>query len=175
MHKLILAILLLALLQPALAGDEKKPAPTYGDWGKTCEAGLSDDKDKEESPPEVCYIFQNVSNKDNGRLVMQLRIGMEPQEHKPVMIVTLPLGVLLPPGAAFVVEGHEKDPLKLPFLACAAEGCTTVGQIIDDTLLKAMKTGKQAAVRVALLNRQVLTLPVSLKGFARAYIALNKK
>jgi invasion protein IalB len=172
MHKLILAILCLAIIQPALAED-KKSVPTFGNWGKACEEGLADAKDKQ--GPEVCYIFQNVSNKDNGKLVMQMRIGMAPQNDKPVLIVTLPLGVLLPPGAAFVVEGHEKEPLKLPFLACAPEGCTTVGQIIDDKLLKAMKKAEKAAVRVALLNRQVLTLPVSLKGFTRAYIALNKK
>ena len=44
------------------------------------------------------------------------------------MIVTLPLGALLPPGAGFLVEGGE--PIKLQFLACGREGCTTVGQPI---------------------------------------------
>jgi len=36
-----------------------------------------------------------------------------------------------------------------------------------------MKKHEKAAVRVALLNKKVLTLPVSLKGFSRAYIALT--
>ncbi len=172
MRKLMLSLLLLALAaQPALA--EKKQAkdiPTYGDWGKTCEKSQpgADGKSK-----EVCYIFQNVSNKDNGKLVMQVRIGIAPQNRKPVLIVTLPLGVLLPPGAALVIEGLEKEPVKMPFLACAPEGCTTVGQVLDDKVVKAMKKHEKAAVRVALLNKKVLTLPVSLKGFSRAYIALT--
>lgn len=171
-QKLILAVFLLAVISPALA--ENKPSvPSFGDWGKACEKGRDDDKGKQS--PEICYIFQNVSNKNNDELVMQMRIGMAPQNGKPVLIVTLPLGVLLPPGTAFVVDGHEKASLKLPFLTCAPEGCTTIGQVIDDKLLNAMKKARKATMRVALLNHQVLTLPVSLKGFTRAYIALNKK
>ena len=170
-QKLFLAALLAVLAaNPAFSADNKgaPKTSTYGDWGKACEKGP---KGKDGKPqPEICYIFQNVSNKKSGKMVMQLRIGMAADKHKPVLIVTLPLGVLIPPGAAFIVKGAE--PLKLPFLACAPEGCTTVGQVMSSKLISAMKKGDQAGIRVALLNRQVLTLPVSLKGFTRANAAL---
>lgn len=173
MRKIILSLLLLAFVaQPVLAEEKKaKDVPTFGDWGKICEKGPAGPDGK--AGKEVCYIFQNVSNKEDGKLVMQVRVGIAPQNQKPVMIVTLPLGVLLPPGAAFLVEGMEKEPVKMPFLACAPEGCTTVGQVLDSKVVEAMKKKDKAAVRVALLNKKVLTLPVSLKGFSRAFIALK--
>lgn len=169
MHKLLFAVLLGALAaNPAFAKDDPK-VPTYGDWGKVCEQGPKDKEGK--SVGEICYLFQNITNKENGKMVMQVRIGMAAQKKQPVMIVTLPLGVLIPSGAALMLEGME--PLKLPFLACAPEGCTTVGQPLDDKMLTAMKKGDKGAIRVALLNRKVLSLPVSLKGFTRAIAALQ--
>lgn len=171
MRKLFLAALLLVLASNPAFSEEKKKAdvPTYGDWGKVCEKGGKGADGKDQG--EVCYIFQNISNKDNGKMVMQVRIGMAPAKKQPVLIVTLPLGVLIPSGAAFIVEGAK--PMKLPFLACAPEGCTTVGQPLSKELIAAMKKGEKAAVRVALINRKVLTLPVSLKGFTRANAALT--
>jgi len=171
MHKLLLATLLTVVaLNPAFSEEKAKPnVPTYGDWGKVCEKGPKDKDGKQMG--DVCYLFQNVSNKENGKMVMQIRIGMAPEKKQPVLIVTLPLGVLIPSGAAFIVEGSE--PVKLPFLACAPEGCTTVGQVLSEELVAAMKKGDKAAIRVALLNRKVLTLPVSLKGFTRANAALT--
>jgi len=146
--------------------------PTFGDWAKKCETGQVKEKDSDETvEKEICYVFQNVSNKDNGQMIMQVRVGFAPGKSEPVLIVTLPLGALLPPGAGFIVEGG--DPVKLPFLACGKEGCTTVGQPLNGKTVDAMKKGEKAAVRVALLNQQVLTLPVSLKGFTRAYNSIQ--
>jgi len=48
-----------------------------------------------------------------------------------------------------------------------------VGQPLSDDMIAAMKKGDQAQVRVARLNRKVLSLPVSLKGFTRATVALS--
>lgn len=171
MHKIFSALLLAMLaFNPVIAQEaEDGDVPTYGDWGKVCEEGPAGEDGK--SLGEVCYIFQNVTNKDNGKMVMQVRIGLASNSKQPVMIVTLPLGVLIPSGAALMMDGI--DPLKLPFLACAPEGCTTVGQPLSDAMIAAMKKGDQAQVRVALLNRKVLSLPVSLKGFTRATVALS--
>lgn len=172
MRNFLLAALLAVLAaNPAFSADKgESKNPAYGDWGKTCEKGGKGLEGKEVG--EVCYIFQNISNKENGKLVMQVRIGMAPEKKQPVLIVTLPLGVLIPPGAALIVEG-DTEPMKLPFLACAPEGCTTVGQVVKGSFLESMKKGEKAAVRVALINRKVLNLPVSLKGFTRAYAALT--
>jgi len=171
MRYLLLALMFgMMSVAPVQAEGEADALPTFGDWAKRCEQSPVG-KDGEEV--EICYVFQNVSNKENGQMIMQIRIGFAPDKPDPIMIVTLPLGALLPPGAGFVVEGG--DPVKMPFLACGREGCTTVGQPISAKTVEAMKKGVQGAVRVALLNQQVLNLPVSLKGFTRAFNSIAPK
>ena len=172
MRSLLFALLVAMLSATSVQAANENTLPTFGDWAKKCESTMVGEGDKAEEQ-EICYVFQNVSNKENGQMIMQVRIGFAPDKPEPILIVTLPLGALLPPGAGFLVEGGE--PIKLPFLACGREGCTTVGQPISDKTLTAMKKGDKATVRVALLNQQVLNLPVSLKGFTRAFNALQAK
>ena len=71
-----------------------------------------------------------------------------------------------PLGAALVIEGT--DPVKLPFFLCAAEGCTSVATPLPPIMIDAMKKGESAVVRVAAPNKQVVGLPLSLKGFTKA-------
>jgi invasion protein IalB len=171
MRKLLLALIFgMMSVAPVQAEGEADALPTFGDWAKRCEKSPVGEDGKQ---VEICYVFQNLSNKENGQVIMQIRIGFAPDKPEPIMIVTLPLGSLLPPGAGFLVEGG--DPMKMPFLACGREGCTTVGQPINTKTLEAMKKGIQGAVRVALLNQQVLNLPVSLKGFTRAFMSIQPK
>lgn len=169
----LLSALIIGMLGVATAhAANENTLPTFGDWAKKCETAQIPEGDTIKER-EICYVFQNVSNKENNQLIMQIRIGLTVSKPEPIMIVTLPLGALLPPGAGFIVEGG--DPVKMPFLACGREGCTTVGQPLNDKTLTAMKKGDKAAVRLALLNQKILNLPVSLKGFTRAYNSLKSK
>lgn len=159
---LTLALLGLFAATPAMA-EEKKEVEKFGDWGKQCEKG-PDGK-------QVCYMFQNASNKETGQMIMHVRIGYAPDNPEPIMIAILPLGALLPPGVGLMLEGVE--PVKMTFLACAKEGCTTAGQPLKKDILGAMKKGDQALLRVALLNKKVVSLPISLKGFTRAFNSIQ--
>lgn len=167
----LLVFLTIGLLgfAPAHAADDA--IPTFGDWAKQCEEAPP--AEGGEASGEICYVFQTVSNRETGQMLMQVRVGFAPNRAEPVMIVTLPLGALLPPGAAFLMDGIE--PVKMAFLACGREGCTTVGQPLSAAVIEAMQKGEQAVVRVAMLNKQVVPLPVSLKGFTRAYNAIAPK
>jgi len=161
----LLATLLLAVFSlTSVQAAEPVKLPQFGDWGKNCE--------KDKDGKEVCYIVQTATNNETKQRIMQVRIGFGPNSPDPVMIAILPLGAMLPPGAAFVIEGT--DPLAMPFLACAQEGCTTVGQLIPPALLDAMKKSDKGSIRVALLTKKVVGLPVSLKGFTRAYNDISK-
>ena len=152
---LVLAGSLLGV-QNAVA-EEAKPE-TFGDWGYQCEKA-PDDK-------QFCYVFQNVTKKEGGQLVLGARVAYRPEQTEPLLVVTVPLGTLLPPGAALVIEGT--DPVKLPFFLCAAEGCTSVATALPAGMIDAMKKGEQAVVRVAAPNKQVVGLPLSLNGFTKA-------
>ena len=155
MHSLIFIFFIWIFVAFPVSGEEKQKIPTFGDWAKKCETAKFKEKNKKEATSKrICYVFQNVSNKESGQVIMQIRIGYPSSDNIPVMIVTLPLGALLPPGAGFLTEGS--DPIKLPFLACGREGCTTVGQPIQSKTLEAMKKGDLAAVRVSLMNQKVI-------------------
>lgn len=153
---------LLAASPAVLAADAE--VPTYGDWGYKCDKSP-------ESDEELCYMFQNVTKKEGGQLVMGARIAYREGKPDPLIVVTVPLGSLLPPGAALVMEGVE--PIKMTYFLCANEGCTTVATPLSPAMVEAMKAGNQAVIRVAAPNKQVVGLPLSLNGFTAALGALK--
>ena len=151
------------LFNPAQAQDAKPV--TYGDWGHKCDKSP-------DGKQELCYVFQNVTKKEGGQLVLGARIAYREGQGDPLVVVTVPLGSLLPPGAALVMEGIE--PVKLAYFLCANEGCTTVATPLSPDMVTAMKKGTQAVVRVAAPNKQVVGLPLSLNGFSKALASLKK-
>lgn len=159
---LLLAALTLSPMQ-ALAAEED--LVRHGDWGYKCEKSPDGDQ-------ELCYIFQNVTKKDTGQLVLGARIAYRPEQPQPVLVVTVPLGSLLPPGAALTMDGVE--PVKMDYFLCANEGCTTVATPLPAAMVEAMKKGTQAVIRVAAPNRQVVGLPLSLNGFTKALGSMKK-
>ncbi|MGB5641434.1 MAG: invasion associated locus B family protein [Sedimenticolaceae bacterium] len=166
MRRILSTILLAAagtLLISNAAMAEDKPK-TFGDWGYNCDKS-PDGKN------EICYVFQNVTKKEGGQLVLGARIAYRDGKGDPLIVVTVPLGSLLPPGAALVMEGIE--PVKLTYFLCAAEGCTTVATSLTPAMVEAMKKGENAVVRVAAPNQQVVGLPLSLKGFTKALESLK--
>lgn len=134
-------------------------AKTFGDWGYKCEPAP-------DGNGEFCYVFQNVTKKEGGQLVLGARVATRPDKPDPLLVLTVPLGTLLPPGAALVMDGAE--PVKLPFFLCSGDGCTTVATALPADMVTAMKKGETAVVRIAAPNKQVVGLPLSLKGFTKA-------
>lgn len=130
----------------------------FGDWGRQCEKSPGGD--------EICFIYQNVDKKDTKQRMMSIRVFYPKSQDQPAMVVTVPLGTLLPAGAAMMLDGIE--PVKMVYLACANEGCATAPMLLSAEVIGAMKKGETASVRVAALNKQVIGLPVSLKGFTKA-------
>lgn len=139
--------------------------PTFGDWGYKCDKSP-------DGADELCYVFQNVTKKETGELVLGARVAYRDGQPDPLLVATVPLGSLLPPGAALVMEGV--DPVQMAFFLCAAQGCTTVATPIPPPMITALKKGNTATVRVAAPNRQVVGLPLSLKGFTKAMASLKK-
>jgi invasion protein IalB len=159
----MLAVLFL-LAQPATA-QESSEVQTFGDWGYKCDSS-------EDGTQKLCYAFQNVTKKENGQLVLGARIAYRDGQSEPLIVVTVPLGSLLPPGAALMMDGVE--PVKMTYFLCAVEGCTTVAAPLPPAMVTAMKKGERAVVRVAAPNNQVVGLPLSLTGFTKAINTLSR-
>lgn len=158
-------LLMLAAAGLVSTAVQAEEVTTFDDWGYKCEKS-------QDGVNELCYVFQNVTKKDSNELVLGARIAYRPQQEQPLLVVTVPLGTLLPPGAALTMDGV--DPIKLNYFLCAAQGCTTAAQALTPEMIDAMKKGNQAVVRVAAPNQQVVGLPLSLKGFTKALGSLKK-
>lgn len=149
----------LLLIAHSAAAQESGEVQTFGDWGYKCDSS-------EDGTQKLCYAFQNVTKKENGQLVLGARIAYREGHSDPLLVVTVPLGSLLPPGAALMMDGVE--PVKMTYFLCAVEGCTTIAAPLPPEMIAAMKKGERAVVRVAAPNNQVVGLPLSLMGFTKA-------
>jgi invasion protein IalB len=159
--KWLLAGFLFVVMQVQAAEPEK-----FGDWTKKCE--------KDSSGLEICYIEQVASDKKTGQRIMLLKIGYVPSRTKePIMIVTVPLGVAIKPGVAYFMDNQQLVSLSL--LVCEPDGCSTSGQPVPVDIVDMMRKGKTGEIRIMLLNREVVALPVSLKGITKALNAIEPK
>jgi len=151
---------------PLVAKAKKTPKVTQiGDWGRVCEKVAGTEK-------EVCFIFQQLKQTGSDVVIMNTSIAINPKDDKPVISVTLPLGLLLPAGVQMKV-GEEGKILRLPFLFCLQQGCRA-SVILDEDVLKQMLEGEQLLTAFVTAQRKPNTVPASLKGFAEAFESLKK-
>lgn len=161
---LITAIIIFFVAAPLqLAAEEG--TTSYQDWGYKCEKPEGLDK-------EICYIFQRVTNKENNKRISDITIAYPQVGDKPIMVITLPLGVLLPAGIQLRIDEGE-EAARAPYIVCITEGCQA-RVTLDEKLTSAMKGGKLLRVAFLIPPQKELAFPVSLNGFTSAIGALKK-
>jgi invasion protein IalB len=136
---------------------------TFDNWTVKCEPG-------KDGAPAQCFIFQNLILREGGQRVLHIAVGYSPDHPEPVVLLTLPLGISLPPGISLQVDQHT--PFKFPVERCEPTGCRA-GIKLDADRLDTFKTGTDAKVTFHDANRQPVTLPLSLKGFNAGLRALK--
>ncbi len=134
----------------------------FQDWIYQCGGeGLNDDQ---------CYIMQNIFIQDSDLRLLGVAVGYLGPDDSPWFFFTLPLGIYLPAGMVFNIDGGNEN--KLPIRVCLADGCkSSIG--LDKKLLNALKKGNK--VKVAFLDgnsQKQITVEVSLAGFSRGFAAL---
>ncbi|WP_198263564.1 invasion associated locus B family protein [sulfur-oxidizing endosymbiont of Gigantopelta aegis] len=134
----------------------------FKDWTVVCE-DLPTTKEK------ICNIFQNVTN-DKKKVVMQIAVGYPPKSSEAQAIITLPLGVLLPPGIEF--KGGSAEAVRVPFGICVKNGCIAIAKMTDK-IIKGMKSGTKGSIKFAAAQKKVIEIPVSLSGFTAAFNSLK--
>jgi invasion protein IalB len=145
---------------PAWAQTEEQ----YKDWTYRCDPAEGD-------LPERCFIVQTVKDPESGQDLAQMAIGFVPDQPDPVAIISLPLGIYLPPGVGLKVD--ENEPIRVPVEICDRGGCRT-GITLKDPLRSSMKKGVTARILVQDGSRQPAGLPISLSGFTAALAALER-
>jgi invasion protein IalB len=162
-----LAALVLAAAATTAAAQDRTTA-TYEDWVLQCEV--------QSGPPprKACDIAQVTQMQ--GRNVPLSRIAVtHPEKGQPIRLtVQVPVNIAL--GANIRIQAGDADPgLAVPFDRCQPAGCFAEFELKDDTLRKFRAAADAGKLTFKAANGQPMTIPVSFKGFTRAFDALAKE
>lgn len=138
---------------------------TFGNWTAKCEAP----KDQKEGG---CFIYQNLVLREGGQRVLQVAIGYVPNSTEPIALLSLPLGISLPPGVSIEVE--RDDPLRFPVERCEPNGCRA-GLKLKSSFMDKLASAPQMTVRFHDAQRQPIEVPLSLKGLDEGLKSLARQ
>lgn len=154
-------LLALALLAGAL---HAAPAEqTFGEWTLRCE-GLPD------APGRECIMFQNLVLRTGGQTVLQFAVGLAPVDGTPTVVLSLPLGIALPPGVTIRIDDGKEA--KFPVERCEPDGCRA-GMKLRPATVSQLGAGQQLTITFYDGERQPIDMPLSLEGFNAAFRALE--
>lgn len=86
------------------------------------------------------------------------------------MAVRIPLGVFLPAGLSYSVDGST--PTRLDLQTCDPQGCYATTDVTDD-LLRSMKAGKELSLAFQNLQKNTVAVLVSLTGFTAVFARIE--
>ncbi len=163
----LIGLLISLLMAPTLATAQEKTVPEakrFQDWMLRCEQPPS-------GGAEQCFVFQNLVLREGKGRVLLFAVTYPPKREEPVAILTLPLGISLPPGVSMQIA--EDEPLRLAVEHCIPGGCRVVLPVAKK-LLDQFKAEAQLQVTFHDARRRPVKLSVSLKGFTAALKELKK-
>lgn len=136
------------------------------EWRLVCAA------DVPQPSPRMCQLRYELTS-DTGRRVLRVTIGLSSGEGEPTWFINalLPLGLYIPSGAGYVVDGAPAVPLQLQ--ECTTQGCRAIGALPPERL-QALKDGLEIQFVFAdSVTRKGIGLSVSLVGFTAAVEAMR--
>ncbi len=148
--------------QTATAQDAEAEIQQFEDWTLRCVA-------EPDTQARTCRIVQNVVSNETGKPVVRFVVGRFGAERILGAIISVPLGVRLPPGLALQVDDRSR--WTFPFERCSPASCQIRG-VLEDKLVHDLKAGLVGHVRFKNGNGQTAVIKVSLKGFTAALQAL---
>lgn len=153
--------------QPQAQQDDDK-GQRFEDWLVRCEP-------PPQGGPERCFMAQNVAakNEEGKRIpLLNVLIGHAEADGQPITVMqfTVPLGLYLPSGIGFQIDQGEQ--VRVAIEVCSNQACVARYRL-DDSVRAAMQKGQKAEVQLVQANKQAIKVPLSLKGFTKAYAALK--
>lgn len=140
-----------------------KDGDSFGNWLVRCGP-------QEDSPEKGCFLFQNVVLKEGGQRVLQVAVGFVGQTPEPIALLSLPLGISLPPGAKMSIDGNKQYELQIE--RCEVNGCRA-GLKLPPRLVERFQLGSSLSVQFHDAQRRPIEVPLSLDGFKDGYQALT--
>ncbi len=131
----------------------------FDDWRLACPSD-TDAKTKKAS----CELATDAVDPKSGTRLAQITMGRElGTDNKRVMVLTVPLTVLIPPGVGLQ---FGTDTRTYQYVTCVPAGCVAT-VTLDDKLMDALSAAPAIALVVTAQNGKTVSLPVSVKGLRR--------
>lgn len=146
---------------PAAGADGAAAAPADNDpqrnWLKVCDP-LADGK-------KACIMRQVVVANDQflGSFLLRDDPG---QESRLLAVAAVPLGVLLPFGLTWQIDGGK--PIRVPFMLCDPQSCATQ-LVINEAYVNSLKKGGKLTLTAKNRQNQDLVVEINLAGFTAVY------
>lgn len=163
MSRKLRLFLIFAALWVAADAAAEDTQQVFGSWTLRCATPLGNAK------PE-CMMFQNLVQKTGGQPVLQFGIGIPPADSVPTVLVSLPLGIALPPGITIQIDGGA--PATFPVERCEPDGCRA-GMKLREATVQQLSNGHQLHVTFYDGARKPLKVSLSLEGFGAAFKSLS--
>lgn len=148
---------------PAAAPAEGAAAPAAGaatpstNWLKVCDP-LPDGQ-------QACIMRQVVLA--NGQFLGSFLLRDDPgQESRLLAVAAVPLGVLLPFGLTWQIDGAK--PVRVPYMLCDPTSCATQ-LVINEQYVNSLKRGSTLKLTAKNRQNQDLTIEINLAGFTSTY------
>ena len=141
-----------AAAEPAVAGS----VPS-ANWLKVCDP-LPDGQ-------QACIMRQVVLA--NGQFLGSFLLRDDPgQESRLLAVAAVPLGVLLPFGLTWQIDGDK--PVRVPYMLCDPTSCATQ-LVINEQYVNSLKRGNKLTLTAKNRQNQDLTIEINLAGFTATY------
>lgn len=139
---------------PAAAAGAATPAQN---WLKVCDP-LADGQ-------KACIMRQVVLA--NGQFLGSFLLRDDPgQESRLLAVAAVPLGVLLPFGLTWQIDGSK--PVRVPYMLCDPTSCATQ-LVINEQYVNSLKRGSVLKLTAKNRQNQDLTIEINLAGFTATY------
>ncbi len=135
-------------------GEQRSPEDN---WLKVC--------DPLENGEKACILRQVVLQ--DGQFIGSFLLRDDPgQESRLLAVAAVPLGVLLPFGVTWQIDGGK--PVRVPYMLCDPQSCASQ-LVINEAYVNSLKKG--ATLKLTAKNRQNkdLTINIDLSGFTATY------
>ncbi|CDP50485.1 invasion associated locus B family protein [Paradevosia shaoguanensis] len=140
--------------QQAAADPNRAPAQN---WLKVC--------DPIDGGKKACIMRQVVLA--NGQFLGSFLLRDDPgQESRLLAVAAVPLGVLLPFGLTWQIDGGK--PIRVPFMLCDPQSCATQ-LVINEAYVNSLKKGGKLKLTAKNRQNQDLTIEINLAGFTAVY------
>ena len=155
----VAAVVVMAFAPACPAQAQGAVKSVHKDWQIRCD-----------TPPgakaEQCALIQSVTAEDRANVGLTVIVLKTADQKSRLMRVVAPLGVLLPSGLGLKID--QADIGRAGFVRCLPNGCIAE-VIMDDELLKKLRTGKTATFIIFQTPEEGIGFPMSLAGFGDGY------